>query len=114
MRGHVKPHQFKIRAGEVQTYRAFLQVEEKPECDSVTYPCDQCDFRTSHKGDLHKHIKSKHWGVKYPCDQCNYRASQKAHLATHIESRHKGVKYPCDQSDFKGSQKANLLTHIKA
>ena len=78
------------------------------------YPCDQCDYKATQKGNLWTHLKSKHKGVKYPCDQCDYKASYKGHLLTHLKSIHEGVKYPCDQCDYKATKKGSLLSHIKS
>ena len=56
----------------------------------LRYPCDQCDFKSTLKGTLVRHLKSKHEDVKYPCDQCDYKATQKAYLQTHLKSKHEG------------------------
>ena len=60
---------------------------------------------------LSKILRSIHQGIKYPCDQCDYKATQKGDLLTHLKSIHEGVKYPCDQCDYKATQKCHLLTH---
>ena len=54
----------------------------------VKYPCDQCDYKPTIRGNLWNHINSKHKGVKYPCDQCDYKATQKQNLMKHIKSKH--------------------------
>ena len=61
---------------------------------------------------LSTHIKSIHEGVKFPCNQCDYKATQKGNLMTHIKSRHQGVIFPCNLCDYKATQKSNLMTHI--
>ena len=69
------------------------------------YPCDQCDYKSQHKGSVVRHLKSKHEGVKYPCDQCDYKTTNKRNLLRHLKSKHEGVKYPCDQCDYKATNK---------
>ena len=77
-----------------------------------TYPCDQCDFKASHKRSLKTHQSSRHKGIKYPCDQCNYKASQKGNLKIHKNAVHGGVKYPCNQCEYKATTKGSLNVHI--
>ena len=37
-----------------------------------------------------------HEGIKYPCDQCEYQATRKGNLDQHKRSVHKGIKkYTC-------------------
>ena len=59
--------------------------------EGVKFPCDQCDYKATQKGDLLKHIKSLHEGVKIPCGQCDYKATEKGHLLRHVKSKHKGL-----------------------
>ena len=61
-----------------------------------------------------KHLKSKHQGVKYPCDQCDYKATQKGDLLRHLKSIHEGVKYPCGQCDYKATERSSLSRHFKS
>ena len=44
------------------------------------------------------HIKSKHKGVKFPCDKCDYRAPHKGNLMRHIKSVHKGIQVIIDRA----------------
>ena len=60
---------------------------------------------------LRTHVKSIHEGVKYPCDQCVYKATSKGDLRTHVKSIHEGVRYPCDHCDYKVTHKSNLRAH---
>ena len=54
---------------------------------------------------LSEDIKSKQKGDKFPCAQCNYKATQKGNLLTHIKSIHEGVKFPCAQHSYKATRK---------
>ena len=83
--------------------------------------CEICRKHFKSKSLLKKHIKAVHQEIKYPCTQCEYRASTKGNLKshirslkTHIESVHEKVKYPCDQCEYKATTKGSLKKHIKS
>ena len=54
------------------------------------------------------HKQSVHEGVKYPCRQCDYKATSKGNLTQHKRVVHEGVKYPCRQCDHKATSKGHL------
>ena len=87
----------------------MTQLKSKDE--NVKYPCGHCDYSTSHKGRLSRHVKSKHELVKYPCNHCDHKAALKWSLSIHIKSKHEGIKYPCNQCDYKATEKGHLLRH---
>ena len=76
--------------------------------------CHQCDYQTSHKGNLKQYVQAKHEGIKYPCQQCDYQATQSSNLQLHIRSKHEGIKYPCQQCDYQGNYPSCLNAHIKS
>ena len=86
--------------------------------EAAKYPCDQCNYKTTQKGHLKRHIQSIHEGVKFPCDQCKYKATFKGNLLLHKRAIHESIKYfnkyPCDQCDYKTTRKQQLLKHIKS
>ena len=58
--------------------------------------------------------KCVHEGVKFPCEQCDYKATEKGELLRHMKSIHEGVKFTCEQCDYKATGNGYLLTHIKS
>ena len=70
------------------------------------YSCDQCDYKTTWKGSLKRHIDAIHGDVRYTCNQCDYKATQKGNLKRHIDSVHGDVIYTCDQCHYKGNTEA--------
>ena len=50
--------------------------------------CNQCKYKTPRKGDLNKHVKSKHEGVHNSCNKCEYKATQRGSLKIFIEAKH--------------------------
>ena len=64
-------------------------------------------IKSTHIGDIVQHIK-------FPCEQCDYKATFKGNLLTHIKSTHEGVKFPCEHCDYKATEKGSLSKHIKS
>ena len=56
--------------------------------------CPHCEYKSTEKGSLQRHIKSVHEGKKFPCPQCEYKATVKGDLQRHIKSVHEGQKVP--------------------
>ena len=57
----------------------------------IKYPCGQCEYQATEKGNLDKQRRSVHEGIKYPCGQCEYQATQKGKLEQHRRSVHEGI-----------------------
>ena len=53
---------------------------------NLRHTCDQCNYKTTNKGHLNRHIDSVHGNVRYSCDKCDYKAKRKGHLKRHIDS----------------------------
>ena len=51
--------------------------------------CSICDFMTSRKDKLKRHIQVAHEGIRYKCDGCDYQATRKEHLTRHFNNFHK-------------------------
>lgn len=92
-----------------QYYLSFFPNEYDK--DSVI-SCEQCDYMTTNKKNLNKHIVSNHEGICFPCEQCNYKGTTKQNLKSHFEAQHEGIRYPCDQCKYQATLKANLKTHM--
>ena len=75
------------------------KLENKPEEPEV-YNCDECDYSTSNKSNLTRHMKT-HEGITtktFKCEACDMYFKDKAHLRTHCGSHahHQNVhvKFP--------------------
>ena len=55
--------------------------------------CHRCDYSTTVKGHMKKHIESIHEGMLYPCALCEHNANDKSNLARHQQSKHRVEKY---------------------
>ena len=64
----------------------------EPKYEVVEYPCHICNFTSTNKHDLLKHLKSKHLSIQmYYCYHCDYKSRDKGDLLTHTKSKHKRV-----------------------
>ena len=85
--------------------------------EAVEYPCHLCQYTSSFKLNLLKHIKFDHSITRYHCYHCEYRATDRDTLLAHKETKHnkmvmKRMSYSCDKCDYIGSYK-KLLRHVK-
>ena len=51
--------------------------------NEMKYPCDECVYKATEKGNLRMHVKLIHERVRYTCDQCDYEATEKVYLSKH-------------------------------
>ena len=98
--------------GKVFTRKDVMVRHYRSVHEGVKYQCNQCDYRATGRGNLQRHIQSKHF--KFSCNQCIYQATEMNHLQTHIKSQHEGVKYPCNQCDYRAKTREILRSHISA
>ena len=62
--------------------------------------------KATEKSSLLTHLRSIHEGVRHPCDQCDFRATHKSKLLRHFKTKHfregiRGLKVRiADESDL--------------
>ncbi len=57
------------------------------------FACSECDFRTSYKHVVDRHIEKVHWGVaEFACDLCSFKSNRKYRIAEHTRKVHKKGK----------------------
>ena len=79
----------------------------------ITFPCEQCNFKTHIKSSLNFHIKIHHEEKEwFLCNLCEYKGTKKG-LRVHKESKHGGKTFPCDICDYASSKNGNLKRHIR-
>ena len=49
--------------------------------------CNQCDFVSSHAGNLKRHLKTHSGEKSNKCNQCDFASSQAGNLRTHLKHR---------------------------
>ena len=85
--------------------------------------CDQCQYKTSLRNNLNKHIKGVHQKVKdvkdIKCLHCNYTTAYKQDMRKHAILKHGETEkartlttFTCDQCEFETHLKNKLTKHI--
>ena len=90
-----------------------LKKHKEAKHEGIRYPCDQCEYSASQKGQLKSHKEAKHLGIRYPCDQCEYTTAYAVELRKHKEVKHEGIRYPCDQCAYIATRMDRLNKHKK-
>ena len=85
----------------VNTHKKNVHMTEK------IHNCESCEYKTSDKGNMKKHINSIHNNLVYPCSLCEYKASASQSIKNHMISIHNQGVLICSQCSEKfGSQNA--------
>ncbi|XP_033208148.1 zinc finger protein 595-like [Belonocnema kinseyi] len=79
--------------------------------------CDICGYKSNRKGNLVKHMTSKHFqtsSTRYYCDKCSRSYNWLGDLTRHKRSEHAAVKtrFICDHCGHKTNLKSSLAKHI--
>ena len=78
------------------------------------FPCKICDFQSTMKGNLSRHVKNVHEkGENVNCTDCN-KSVQKASLMRHMKLLHLGeqTKYKCKLCTFETVYPSSLYKHV--
>ena len=78
------------------------------------YKCSLCNYTSSTKSNLTKHILGIHERRKpYICDLCEYKTYFSSNLLRHVHSVHEESKsFTCHICEYRCSAKAILMAHI--
>ena len=79
------------------------------------FRCEYCDYATSGKWSLLKHIKAIHVQIKNDHGTCEFTASEKGQITKHIKDVHDKIRDNiCDQCNLSTSDKGSLRKHSKS
>jgi len=67
--------------------------------------CEKCEYTSTCKGNLKKHVDSMHNGKIYPCSKCQYKAKNKSNLNKHVKTQH-------NSSDFEAPSNVILSSTL--
>ncbi|RZB38883.1 hypothetical protein BDFB_009331 [Asbolus verrucosus] len=82
------------------------------------FECEHCSYKTNWKGNLTKHVVSRHTALEeikwFDCEHCPYKGKTRDYLKWHMLHVHnKSVKwYGCSQCPFKAKLKSLLDRHV--
>ncbi len=76
------------------------------------YNCKLCEFSTTHRRILIKHMRTHKGEGLYKCELCDFSCDQKGNLTQHMGT-HSGVRYHCNQCDFSTVFRTNLNRHTR-
>ena len=79
------------------------------------FKCSDCDYKTSKKNHLQRHIDSVHLKLKpFECDNCDLKFALKGQLQQHIDAVHLKLKpFMCNECGFKATRNGTLQRHTK-
>ena len=83
----------------------------------MAFECGLCDYRSSHKSELRKHIQAIHGKRKYRCNDCSKSSKSykwKKDLADHVKIVHCEWNLRCEFCDYKAPLQKHLQRHNKA
>jgi len=69
----------------------WINVRETPKSPprKDAYPCDECNFTSSKKFFLDRHIKAVHLKLKdYACSKCKFKTAYKTEIKRHMKNQH--------------------------
>ena len=81
--------------------------------DAKSTECPECGKVFTEKGNMVKHLRSKHEGIKYSCNQCDYQATQQGNLQTHIAAKHSDNILQCELCDYQTKWRNHYNQHKK-
>ncbi|XP_055307489.1 oocyte zinc finger protein XlCOF28-like, partial [Sitodiplosis mosellana] len=100
------------KSGEANSFGS----KQKPAQDKTNekrHKCSLCEYQTSDKRNLKRHVL-KHTGEKpFPCCVCQKRFSTKQHLRSHMKTHVDELPFRCEVCSKCFSQKINLNQHKK-
>ena len=86
--------------------------DNHPSTSEPKYTCHDCEYSTSKRSNLMKHIVSKQdENQVYPCDMCEYNGSTARELKFHVKSKHERSSIHVINVDMLQLLKSSLITY---
>ena len=75
--------------------------------EEKSYKCNQCEYASSVKSSLRRHLKTHSGEKSNKCSQCDYASSRADALRAHLKTHQK-----CNQCDYACSDPSSLSQHL--
>ena len=81
----IELHRFETEPcdGTVNYFSSFEERKSSQFLDKTKHPCDQCDYVATKRGNLKRHVATKHSEVRFSCEQCTYTTPRRDLLKQH-------------------------------
>ena len=95
--------------GSFSIVKTPIKVKPSLQEDDDIFPCNECDYTTSRKANLKRHLVTHSQDKPHLCNLCDFASNHKGALKRHLFS-HTGEKpFTCDQCDFAANQKVKNI-----
>ena len=92
------------------TFFIYLQDVNMDIVEENIYRCELCDYNSSQKGNLKRHMEAVHEGKKpFKCSACDYKCSEKGSLKRHVLLLHEGKKQNSTALQNEGLDKSKEI-----
>ena len=81
--------------------------------DIESNKCNQCDYSSSHRDNLRKHLKMHSGEKSNKCNQCDYASFWAGDLRKHLKTHGGEKSNKCNQCDYASSRAGDLTKHLK-
>ena len=106
-------HLSSLRVHKTTTHKKDSQskVKQRTMLDKTLF-CGLCNFETSEKVGLRKHVKEIHTNL-HKCEMCDAEFTKEEKLEAHIKNKHDNASYNCDACAFRTKFSRDLKQHKK-
>ncbi|KAL0808799.1 hypothetical protein ABMA28_012477 [Loxostege sticticalis] len=119
LRGHMKSHTTRYKCkvcGCVRQSRQHLLEHHSTShtAGALTYTCHHCDFSTTKRTSMQRHVKSHRQGEKHACHQCGKLFKSEETLRVHTMRHDKSKRLQCEECNRMFIYPSLLHRHVQA
>ncbi|KAK9503317.1 hypothetical protein O3M35_011916 [Rhynocoris fuscipes] len=80
---------------------------------TVVISCDFCDYKTTHAGNLKRHMICHSGEKPYACSVCDFKTSLSSALKVHMLIHSSEKSFACEYCDYRTCRSFDLTRHLK-